>query len=167
VLVNNAALTELYKPWLSIAEDEWDQVLAVNLKSCFLCAQAAHPFLAASGHGRIINISSVTFLLGRPHLLHYVSAKGGIVGFTRTLAREVGAERITVNTITPGAILTESELANFPDQDAIGDFLLDVQAVKRRGTPDDIVGAAVFLASDESAFITGQLINVDGGWAMY
>ncbi len=144
ILVNNAALTETHKPWLSITEPEWDQVLAVNLKSCFLCARAVYPFMREAGRGRIINISSVTFLLGRPNLLHYVSSKGGVIGFTRTLAREVGIDGITVNTITPGAIQTESELEMFPDQDATARFLNDVQALKRRGVPDDLVGVAVF-----------------------
>jgi 3-oxoacyl-[acyl-carrier protein] reductase len=167
ILVNNAALTDTHKPWLSITEDEWDRVLAVNLKSCFLCARAVYPFMRTRGGGRIINMSSVTFLLGRPNLLHYVSSKGGIIGFTRTLAREVGPDGITVNTITPGAIQTESELEMFPEQESVACFLMDVQAVKRRGLPADLVGAAVFLASEESSFVTGQILNVDGGWAMH
>jgi 3-oxoacyl-[acyl-carrier protein] reductase len=120
-----------------------------------------------AGWGRIINISSVTWLFGRPNLLHYVSSKAGMIGFTRTLAREVGGDGITVNAITSGAIQTEAELEMFPDQDELATRLNDLQAVQRRGLPNDIAGAAVFLASDAAAFISGQTINVDGGWAMH
>jgi 3-oxoacyl-[acyl-carrier protein] reductase len=167
ILVNNAGMTDTHKPWQEITEEEWDRVLAVNLKSCFLLFRAVYPSMKEASWGRVINISSVTFWLGRPNLLHYVSSKGGMIGFTRTLAREVGSEGITVNAITPGAIQTESELDLFPDQAGIATFLNDVQAVKRRGLPDDIAAAVVYLASEGSSFVTGQTINVDGGWAMH
>jgi 3-oxoacyl-[acyl-carrier protein] reductase len=167
VLVNNAAVTDAHKPWQQISEAEWDRVLAVNLKGCFLCLRAVYPFMQKAGWGRIINVSSVTFWLGRPNLLHYVSSKAGMIGFTRTLAREVGADGITVNALTPGAIQTEAELELFPDQAGLAGWLNEVQAIRRRGTAQDVVGAVVFLASDDSSFITGQTINVDGGWAMH
>jgi 3-oxoacyl-[acyl-carrier protein] reductase len=167
VLVNNAALTDTHKPWQEIDEEEWDRVMAVNLKSCFLCFRAVYPSMRDGGWGRVINISSVTFWLGRPHLVHYIASKGGVIGFTRALAREVGVDGITVNAVTPGAIQTESELEMFPDQEGVARFTSEVQSVKRRGVPDDIAGAVVFLASEESAFVTGQTINVDGGWAMH
>ena len=115
----------------------------------------------------MINISSVTALLGQPFLLHYVSSKGGMIAFTRALACEVGVEAITVNAITPGAIVTEAEVEAFPDRDEVDRRQLAVQSLKRRGLPEDIAGAAVFLASDDASFITGQTINVDGGWAMH
>lgn len=166
VLVNNAALTDTHKPWSEIDELEWDRVMAVNLKSCFLCFRACHPAMRDAGWGRVINISSVTFHLGRPHLVHYVASKAGMIGFTRSLAREVGADGITVNAVTPGAIRTESELELFPDQDGIAAWLLPEQAVKRRGTPEDVAGAVAWLTSDAAAFVSGQTINVDGGWAM-
>jgi 3-oxoacyl-[acyl-carrier protein] reductase len=166
ILVNNAALTDTHKPWTAIDEAEWDRVMAVNLKSCFLCFRACFPAMREAGWGRVVNISSVTFHLGRPHLVHYVASKAGMIGFTRSLAREVGADGITVNAVTPGAIRTESELELFPDQDGIASWLLAEQAVKRRGTPQDVAAAVAWLASDAAAFVSGQTINVDGGWAM-
>jgi 3-oxoacyl-[acyl-carrier protein] reductase len=167
ILVNNAALTDVHKPWREISEDEWDRVMAVNLKSCFLCVRAVYPAMQEARWGRVINISSVTFWLGRPLLLHYVASKAGMIGFTRTLAREVGADGITVNAVTPGAIQTESELELFPDQTGLAAWLAGEQAVKRRGLPGDVAGAVAFLASDAASFISGQTINVDGGWAMH
>jgi 3-oxoacyl-[acyl-carrier protein] reductase len=167
IVVNNAGLVDVHKPWQQISEEEWDRVLAVNLKSCFLTLRAAYPHLKASGRGRIVSISSVTFWLGHPNLLHYVASKAGVIGFTRTLARELGPEGITVNAVTPGAIRTEAELEVFPEQDALAERMFQVQSLKRRGLPDDLVGVVVFLASDDSSFITGQTMNVDGGWAMH
>ena len=145
----------------------WDRALAVNLKGCFLTMKAAYPHLLAGGHGRVINIASVTFLTGQGRLLDYVASKGGMIGFTRTLARDVGKDGITVNAITPGAILTEAELTMFPDQEAVQKLLAGLQSIPRRGLPEDIANAVVFLASDEASFITGQTLNVDGGWAMH
>ena len=166
ILVNNAGITDAHKPWQQIDEAEWDRVLAVNLKSCYLTLRATYPAMREAGWGRIINISSVTVHLGQANILHYVSAKAGMIGFTRTLAREVGVDGITVNAITPGAIQTESELELFPEQAELATRMNQLQSIKRRGLPDDIAGAVVFLASDASAFITGQTINIDGGWAM-
>ena len=114
ILVNNAALTDVHKPWHEIDEAEWDAVMAVNLKSCFLCFRAVYPAMRDAGWGRVVNISSVTVWLGRPHLVHYVASKAGMIGFTRGLAREVGQDGITVNAVTPGAIRTEAELEVFP-----------------------------------------------------
>lgn len=167
IVVNNAGLTNTHKPWQEIDEAEWDRVMAVNLKSCFLTLRATYPFMEEAHWGRIINISSVTFLLGRPNVLHYVSSKAGMIGFTRTLARELGPDGITVNAITPGAIQTESEIEMFPEQEELARWLDDEQAVKRRGLPADIASAVVFLASEEASFISGQTLNVDGGWAMH
>lgn len=167
ILVNNAGITDAHKPWQQIDEAEWDRVLAVNLKSCFLTLRAVYPSMRDAGWGRIVNVSSVTVHLGQANILHYVSAKAGMIGFTRTLAREVGPDGITVNAITPGAIQTESELEMFPEQAQLATRMNQLQSIKRRGRPDDIAGAVVFLASDASAFITGQTINIDGGWAMH
>lgn len=167
ILVNNAAATDTNKPWTEIDETEWDRVMAVNVKGAFLCLRAAHRHLRQSPAGRIVNISSVTFHLGQPKLLHYVSSKGALIGFTRTLARELGAEGIAVNAVTPGAIRTEMELELFPDQqEEIGRRQAERQAMPRRGTAADIAAAVAFLVSDDASFITGQTINVDGGWAM-
>jgi 3-oxoacyl-[acyl-carrier protein] reductase len=167
VLVNNAALTDTHKPWHEIDEAEWDAVMAVNLKSCFLCFRAVYPAMREAGWGRVVNISSVTFWLGRPNLVHYVASKAGIIGFTRSLAREVGPMGITVNAVTPGAIQTEAELEMFPEQEEIAAWLAKEQAVPRRGLPEDIAAAVRYLVSDGAAFVSGQTINVDGGWAMH
>jgi len=167
ILVNNAAVTDAHRPWTEVTEADWDRALAVNLKGCFLCFRAAHPHLRSGGHGRVINISSVTFLTGQSHLLDYVSSKGGMIGFTRTLAREIGSEGITVNAITPGAIRTEAEITMFPDQVTVAAQMAGLQSLSRRGLPEDIANGVVFLASDEASFITGQTLNIDGGWAMH
>lgn len=167
IIVNNAAMTDVHKPWHDIDEAEWDAVMAVNLKSCFLCFRAVYPAMRDARWGRVVNISSVTFWLGRPNLVHYVASKAGMIGFTRSLAREVGAEGITVNAVTPGAIRTESELELFPDREAIASWLAQEQAVPRRGLPEDIAAAVRYLVSDGAAFVSGQTINVDGGWAMH
>lgn len=166
VLVNNAAVTDCHKPWTEIDEEEWNRVLAVNLSSCFHCFRAVHPDMQAASWGRVINISSVTVHLGRPNLVHYVASKAGMIGFTRSLAREVGRDGITVNAVTPGAIQTEAELELFPDQEGIAEWLGREQAVPRRGLPGDIADAVAWLASDGAGFVSGQTINVDGGWAM-
>jgi 3-oxoacyl-[acyl-carrier protein] reductase len=167
ILVNNAGITDAHKPWHEISEEEWDRVLAVNLKSCFLCFREVYPAMRDAGWGRVINISSVTYWLGKANLLHYVSAKAGMIGFARVLSREVGVDGITVNAVTPGAIQTESELELFPMQDELALQMNELQGIKRRGIPGDITGAVLFLASDAASFITGQTINVDGGWAMH
>jgi 3-oxoacyl-[acyl-carrier protein] reductase len=167
IVVNNAAITDAHRPWTDVTEEAWDRAMAVNLKSCFLAFRAAHPHLVRGGHGRVINIASVTFLTGQGHLLDYVSSKGGMIGFTRTLARDVGRDGITVNAITPGAILTEAELQMFPDQDRVAADMAKLQSIPRRGLPEDIANGVVFLASDAASFITGQTLNIDGGWAMH
>jgi 3-oxoacyl-[acyl-carrier protein] reductase len=161
VLVNNAAIYPV-RPWTEITEDEWDSVLATNLKGCFLCARASFASMAERGHGRVINLTSTTLLHGFPGgtLLDYVSSKGGIVGFTRALAREVGPDGITVNALCPGAFEP-----GHPDAE-YNQWVLDHQSLKRRGTGDDVGNLAVFLAGDGASFISGQTIVVDGGMAM-
>jgi 3-oxoacyl-[acyl-carrier protein] reductase len=167
ILVNNAGWFPR-TPWHAISEDDWDAMLAINLKSHFFCCQAAYPHMRDQGWGRMINISSVTFWKGHVGLAHYVAAKGGIIGFTRTIAREVGHEGITVNAVTPGAILTETEFELFGDiEEQTHATLMQAQSIPRRGQAGDLVGVCLFLASDDSAFITGQTINVDGGWMMH
>ena len=164
VLVNNAAIYPR-RAWTEIAEEEWDAVFATNLKGFFLCARACYPSMVERGHGRIVNLSSITSFGGWSMLLSYVSTKGGIVSFTRALARELGPEGITVNAISPGAFPTDAEKIH-PDPEGYNAFVLERQALKRRGTPADIGNLAVFLASDASSFITGQQFQIDGGWVM-
>lgn len=168
VLLNNAGLyTSIKKrPFFEIPPEEWDQVMAVNLKGIFLCSQAVYPAMRRQGKGKIINISSGTIFNGTPFFLHYVTSKAGVIGLTRALARELGPDGIAVNAITPGLTVSgpEQAAAIAPAQ------LADRRARKsfqRDQSPEDIVGAVVFLASADSDFITGQTVNVDGGQNMH
>jgi NAD(P)-dependent dehydrogenase (short-subunit alcohol dehydrogenase family) len=168
ILVNNAALYSALLPkrkfWEETAE-AWDRVLAVNLKGNFLCAKAAFPHLKESGHGRIINIASGTVFTGSPGFLHYVTSKGGVIAFTRALARDCGEFGITVNAIAPGLTASETALATYPEGEIAA--RASSRAIKRTEVPEDLVGAVCFLASDAAAFITGQTLVVDGGNAMH
>jgi 3-oxoacyl-[acyl-carrier protein] reductase len=165
VLVNNAAIYPR-KEFSDYSTADWLAVQRVNVDAAFVCAQAVLPGMRRSGAGRIINVSSITFFGNTPFLAPYVASKGALVGLTRALARECGAAGITVNAIAPGAFPTAAE-AIHPDLPAYNQFILDQQAVKRRGEPADIANAVLFLAAPESSFITGQLLCVDGGWIMH
>ncbi|TMV48929.1 3-oxoacyl-ACP reductase FabG [Paenibacillus mesophilus] len=169
ILVNNAGIYPR-KAWHEITGDEWDRVQAVNLKSCFLTSKAVFPHMREKGYGKIINVSSVTFWRGQKGFVHYVASKGGVIGFTRALSREVGMHGITVNAISPGAVMTEQELLDMPDaaeREKTRLYLTEEQAIPRRQLPPDMVGAFLFLASRDSDFTTGQTVNVDGGWVMH
>jgi NAD(P)-dependent dehydrogenase (short-subunit alcohol dehydrogenase family) len=168
ILVNNAALYSVLMPkrrfWEETAE-AWNQVLTVNLTGQFLCAKAAFPHLRESGHGRIINISSGTVFTGSTGFLHYVTSKGGIVAFTRALAKDIGEFGITVNAIAPGLTASETAMAAYPEGEIAA--RATSRAIKRTEVPEDLVGAVCFLASDAAAFITGQTLVVDGGNAVH
>jgi 3-oxoacyl-[acyl-carrier protein] reductase len=166
VLVANAAATG-QAPWTSIDEEEWRRVTAVNIDGALFCCQAVHAGMRRRGRGKIITVSSVMAALGAAGALHYVTSKAALIGFTRALAREVGGEGICVNCVMPGGIRTEQELELFPGQEAIAAHQAEVQSIPRRGVAEDLVGAFVFLASAESDFVTGQVLNVDGGWVNY
>ncbi len=165
ILVNNAAIYPT-AVWNEMSEEQWDEVLATNVKGALLCARACYPSMASRGHGRIVNVASITVFGGWERLLAYVTSKGGLVGFTRALARELGPEGITVNAIAPGAFPTHAEKIH-PDPEGYVRFVLDHQSLKRRGTLEDVGNLVTFLSGDASAFITGQLIGVDGGWVMH
>jgi NAD(P)-dependent dehydrogenase (short-subunit alcohol dehydrogenase family) len=165
ILVNNAAIYPR-RAWTEITEEEWDRVLAVNLKGYFLCTRACFDSMKERGNGHVINVSSATFFMGFAMLLDYVASKGGIVGFTRALAKEIGSEGITVNAIAPGAFPTDAEKIH-PNPDEYNQWVLDQQSIKRRGNPQDIGNLVVFLAGDASSFITGQTVVIDGGWTMH
>jgi NAD(P)-dependent dehydrogenase (short-subunit alcohol dehydrogenase family) len=165
ILVNNAAVfAELVKkPFYEIPVEEWDRVMAVNLKGPFLCAKAVYPYMKQQGKGKIINISSGTFFKGLPLFLHYVVSKGGNIAITRSLAREVGDAGIRVNAIAPGYTETDYLKENPQDPQEMRKAIVASRCIKRTEVPEDLTGTVVFLASDESDFITGQTINVDGG----
>ena len=166
ILVNNAGAYPRCA-WHEITEEQWDLVLGVNLKGTFLCCKAVYPYMKQQNYGRIINVSSVTFWRGQENIAHYIASKGGIIGFTRAIAREVGRDGIGVNAITPGAVQTETELELYPDQEAVAQQMAAAQCFPDRVTSEDIVGTFVYLASEQSAKVTGQTINVDGGWVMH
>jgi 3-oxoacyl-[acyl-carrier protein] reductase len=163
VLVNNAALfsTLDMQPFEEIDLDQWRRVLDVNLTGPFICCRAVAPIMRKLGRGRIVNISSSTVLMGRPFYAHYVSSKAGVVGLTRALANELGSDGITVNAVMPGYTQTEVPRKTVTPQQA--EKLVGMQAIQRQLTPDDLVGAIAFLASDDAAFMTGQTLLVDGG----
>jgi 3-oxoacyl-[acyl-carrier protein] reductase len=167
VLVNNAAVFATVPlrrvPLEELTVAEWDRLMAVNLRGPFLCARAFAPQMAVRGAGRIVNVSSGTAFHGGGAPLHYVASKAGIVGLTRALARELGPRGITVNAIAPGATATE---ATTPEERARQQATIAARAIPRAETPDDIVGAVLFLASPAAAFITGQTLVVDGGRVM-
>lgn len=168
ILINNAGLyTGLTKkPFMEIPPDEWDKVMAVNVKGLFLCVQAVYPAMKKQGKGKVVNISSGTVLGGTPLFLHYVSSKAGVLGFTRALAREVGPDNICVNAITPGLTLSSEAQVGVmtPEQ---RESRRRSRSFQRDQFPDDLVGTVIFLSSDDSDFITGQTINVDGGHNMH
>ncbi|WP_053207709.1 SDR family NAD(P)-dependent oxidoreductase [Jiangella muralis] len=163
IVVANAALSA-QSSWRDISVADWDRVFAVNLRGSWLLARAAYPDLVAGGRGSIITVSSVMARTGQAGALHYTASKAGIIGLTRALAREAGPDGVRVNAVMPGAIRTEHEEALEPDPDAVFEQVTAVQALKRRGTAADLAGAFVYLAGDESAFVTGQVLTVDGGW---
>jgi 3-oxoacyl-[acyl-carrier protein] reductase len=166
ILVNNAAASVAgAAPWQTLDVAAWDQVLRANVTGSFLCARACHPFMQARGRGRIITMGSVRSPLGRPGNAHYTASKSALEGLGRVLAREMGPDGITVNTIIVGAIRTAAE-AVYGDAAELDRLLLAEQAIKRRGEPADIAGLVAFLASADADFITGQAIVVDGGWVM-
>jgi len=165
ILVNNAGIYPR-KAWQEMTEADWDLILDTNLKGCFLCARAVTPVMQEKRYGKIINLTSVTVLLGiHANLVHYITSKGGVIGFTRALARDLGKYGINVNAVAPGGIETEEEYKFVSAADAEG--YIRQQCLKRRITPGDVANAILFLASAESSAITGQVLTVDGGWAMH
>ena len=167
VLVNNASLMSVLarRSWLEIPVDEWDRVMAVNLRGMFLSCRAVFPAMKARMRGKIVNISSSRVWEGTPNRLHYTTSKAGVIGFTRALSREVGEFGITVNAITPGYTLSETQVAS-----SSGNYLasrVEGRVFERAQVPADLVGAVMFLSSSASDFMTGQTINVDGGKSMH
>ena len=163
VLINNAGIfsTLEMRPFDQIPLDEWERVLRINLTGPFLCARAVLPAMRRAKWGRIINVASGAVRLGRPNYLHYIATKAALAGMSLSMARELGADGITVNAILPGATFTEIERKTVtPEQKQ---RIVAMQCIPRPEVPEDLVGAVLFLASDASAFVTGQSINLDGG----
>ncbi len=169
VLINNAGIfgTLELKPFAQITEDEWDLVFRVNARGVFQATKAVLSSMKRAGGGSIINISSGTILRGAPMLLHYVSSKGAVFAMTRSMATELADDNIRVNSIIVGFTASKSVLSHPTMMEKIRPHTLSARMIKRDMTPDDICGTAIFLASDASAFITGQAVNVDGGAVTY
>ena len=163
ILINNAGITS-DQLFLRMKDEDWDNVIATNLTGTFNLTKALIKGMIKSRYGRIINISSVSGLMGNPGQVNYSSAKAGLSGFTKSLAKEVGSRGITVNSIAPGFI--ETDMTSYLDENAKEKLTQDIP-LKRLGSVNDIAELAIFLASDESSYITGQTISVDGGLFMY
>ncbi len=163
ILVNSAGISPHYKPAETMTEAEWDEVIAVNLKGVFLCCQAAGRVMIPQKSGRIINISSIGGQVALPRLIAYCAAKGGIDQLTRVLAVEWAPHHILVNAISPGYIDTDLT-KGLRQNPARRDALLRQVPLGRLGKPDEIAGAAIYLASDAASYVTGQTLDVDGGW---
>jgi 3-oxoacyl-[acyl-carrier protein] reductase len=161
ILVNNAAIIFgiVRKPFYEIDPEEWDKVMTVNVKGAWLCTRAVFPYMQRQGKGKIVNLSSETYFTGSHGFVHYVTSKAGVVGLTRSLSVELGPHNITVNTLAPGFTDSESSrsIADVTKYDT------SLTPMGRLQQPDDLVGALIFLSSDDSDFITGQTILVDGG----
>ncbi len=165
ILINNAAIYDglVRKPFDEISLDEWDRVMGVNVKGTFLATRAVFPFMKQQEYGKIVNLCSETAFTGSHGFAHYVASKGGILALTRALAVELGPYNICINAIAPGFTDTEAS-RSLADVDR---YDTSKTPLKRVGTPEDITGAALFLASPESDFITGQTLVVDGGRYMH
>jgi NAD(P)-dependent dehydrogenase (short-subunit alcohol dehydrogenase family) len=164
-LVNNGAITSSGgKSLEQLDVDVWDRVMTVNVRGAWLATRAALPHLRASGSGRVINVASDTALWGAPKLLAYVASKGAVIAMTRSMARELGADAITVNAVAPGLTLVEATEYVPAERHRL---YVDGRAIPRQQMPADVCGAVTFLLSDAAGFITGQLLAVNGGFVMH
>ena len=162
ILVNNAGIARDML-LLRLSEEDWDAVLTTNLKGAFLCAKAALRPLLKARWGRIVNMSSVVGIAGNAGQANYAAAKAGLIGFTRSLAKELGSRGITVNAVAPGFIVTDMT-AGLPDK--VREDALARTPAGRLGQPEDVATAVAFLCSEEAGFITGQVLGVDGGMVL-
>jgi p-cumic alcohol dehydrogenase len=169
ILVNNAALASALtpKPFEEITAEEWVRVMTVNTAAPFLCSQAVVPHMRERKWGRIVNLTSATIFVGMPYMLHYIASKGAIAAMTRSLARELGTDGITVNAIAPGLTMTQGIQGNSSYSDELIAQAVAAQSIPRREQPEDLVGACLFLVSEAASFITGQIVTVDGGTAFH
>ena len=169
IIVNNAAIFTSVerKPFTEITVEEWDSVLAVNTKGVWLCCKAAVPEMRKNGYGKIISICTGRIFKGSPFFLHYDASKAAVLGITRSLAREIGGDNICINAIAPGSTMSENVLKRSNWMGGSTATTTATRALKREETPEDLVGACVYLASSDSDFVTGQTMVVDGGSAMW
>ncbi|MBP2291501.1 SDR family NAD(P)-dependent oxidoreductase [Azospirillum rugosum] len=162
VLVNNAASDDRH-PWQDVTPDYWDDRMAVNLRHQFFAAQAVAPAMQAAGGGSIVNLGSISWVIGQGGMAAYSAAKSAVLGLTRSLARDLGPSNVRVNCVMPGAVMTERQLRLWITEDDKR-TILDHQCLKRLLEPDDIARMVLFLAADDSAMCTSQSFIVDGGW---
>jgi D-xylose 1-dehydrogenase len=162
VLVNNAASDDRHR-FADVTPEYWDERMAVNLRHQFFATQAVAPSMAAAGGGSVINMSSIAWMIPSTGLPAYVTAKAGIVGLTRTLARELGESKIRVNCVLPGAIMTERQRRLWMTPEYLAE-IMQHQSLKRELKPEEVARLVLFLASDDSSAITGQSYVIDGGW---
>jgi NAD(P)-dependent dehydrogenase (short-subunit alcohol dehydrogenase family) len=165
ILVNNAAIGSNIPP-IAIEEIDaalWDEFMAVNVRGTFLCVKAAIPAMRRNNYGKIINLSSTTMLSGLSHRLHYVTTKGAIAAMTRSMARELGAYGIRVNSLAPGLVMNDSVAAAMAGRLGLHDFVLNTRAIKKDVFADELVGTLIYLASPDSDAVTGQFLIVDNG----
>ena len=166
ILVNNAALYGALHGgrFEQLDSDEWDRCMAVNVKGLWHCCKAVVPAMREAGGGSIINIASVAALAGLPYALHYTTSKGAVIGLTRGLARELGRDGIRVNTVAPNMVMTEGTAEFFADKaERAAEVIRGNQALRKNLEVEDLSGTILYLAGDDSAFVTGQTISVDGG----
>lgn len=165
-LILNAAATGKL-PWDEIDVSDWDRMMEVNLRGAFVGSLAVVEGMRERGYGKIMTVGSVMATTGDPRALHYVTTKGGLIAFARSLSRSEGANGIRVNCVVPGAIEVEREREENPDAASTMAWMDQVQALKYRGQPEDIAAACQYLASKAGDFVTGQVLTVDGGWTNY
>lgn len=160
ILVNNAGISN-YISFLEMTEEQWDRMININLKSVFLVTQVVIPDMLAAGWGRVVNISSSSTQTGSPKMAHYVASKGGVIGFTKALAREYSEKGITFNNVPPGFV--DTPLLRATLSDAAVESQIQQSPMKRAGKPEDIAAACAFLASEDAGYITGHTLSVNGG----
>jgi NAD(P)-dependent dehydrogenase (short-subunit alcohol dehydrogenase family) len=169
ILVNNAGIftSLLPTPTEELSVEEWDKLMAVNVRGPFVNAKAVIPHMRARGGGKIVNIASIIPFTGLPKFLHYVASKGAVVAMTRGLAKEIAADKICVNAVGPGYTLSDGAMANEEQMAVIRDAANSRRSIQRDQTPDDVVGGVMYFASDDADFVTGQTLIIDGGTYMH